>query len=1113
MSKRGPVESLASLSRTTRPITRRNKSDNLSCSWCSRDISPDADHVVLSPCQCTVCPKCLLFELAPRGNSEAQCHCCSSPICSHQYFESRLAQLPKAEYQKPTAEPQIDDKTWLQQPMKCLTLSYVKQKQLTPDKPFECTVLYGVRIVNEGGGNSKFDLQKCVVPFTFVGSNQQTNRAMCDQMHEFGVFLHQIVTIRSATPYSEAESLSPQRFVAKKLDNPTLLLSLCFGMATGTVMDSDAIRQPITDPINQTLSDKAKASKVQSQFLAIAGAEGMLLRSISNYPCEFQLMVNRVMQMEQMSRSAKDFLSITRIGASRALTQANLCRSVVEALSVEVHVPWNGFHFLIVDNIGFKDIANHDPENIGTLQCTQMIDVIIHPKELIAAGILSPEGKLLLSATPANTHANLQREEGAAVRLTAVSKEAKAILTECVAESIMTAIADSLHNKFEVGCTRLRSARFISFETKGILLRNTPLAGMYAEDVEAYIQATEPSTNQDHHQYFYQPNMKAQIVKRDLARTTTIKAILNYMVAVQNKARLEYEASVRREATEGRISEEEEPTDTEMEESGESRMSEQDEPTEDQDEPNSPPLMSVAGSYVVADGQPTTQFDRLLNQDASAGANRRYRNVHCFMGGFHTILKLHNAIGKLFDYIFKYYFGTYRRTLARIFYIQFPGDSRQIEKEFPELLQAIYGSAAKYFHAKYGRAPSAKELNEFMLERGKKYPLVALIILYSRYAEVAKTMKMSERIGPRGCMKTFIATLQFALPLFAMTHKTDYVRLISGFFKTWECASPLDKALYEKFLFTQVGPTGIPTMTDLFMEMFNRQTRADCGKRVFKGLEERLEQSNYMNAVERQEDGNIIQHLRTGGQAKKTSRSETHITTTASSPIIKMYDFIHNKARLFDTEAPPIIGHNAEDGTPVYAEEGSYAVQGNEHLNPELLYFCVAGEKRAKEYFQLYEIDQQHAVGRSEEDVSLKSLAISAGDLSKLKEMYVETKVSVTASALNKLMNKDKLVAAIKDVHFTLTFELEQDEEPELPNRLDSKKKDVLIAMLIEKRKKHYKIDKDAKAYIEEQAKKEFDADHQAELSISEVLDLDIYKLDGAVWERPRYNKPIEINE
>jgi hypothetical protein len=181
MSKRGPVESLASLSRTTRPITRRTKSDNLSCSWCSRTIPPEADHVVLSPCKCTVCPRCLLHELAPRGNNEVQCLCCSSPICTHQYFESWLAQLPKATYQKPSAEPQVDDKLWLQQPMKCLTLSYLNQKELTPDEPFECIVLYGVRIVHGGGGDSKFDLQKCVVPFTFVGGvSRSTDQSAAD---------------------------------------------------------------------------------------------------------------------------------------------------------------------------------------------------------------------------------------------------------------------------------------------------------------------------------------------------------------------------------------------------------------------------------------------------------------------------------------------------------------------------------------------------------------------------------------------------------------------------------------------------------------------------------------------------------------------------------------------------------------------------------------------------------------------------------------------------------------------------------------------------------------------------------------------------------------------
>jgi len=67
-------------------------------------------------------------------------------------------------------------------------------------------------------------------------------------------------------------------------------------------------------------------------------------------------------------------------------------------MSSEVHVPYNCLYFLIVDNIGFKDIANHDPTKIGTLQCTQLIDVVIQQDELIAAGILSQNGELLLSS-------------------------------------------------------------------------------------------------------------------------------------------------------------------------------------------------------------------------------------------------------------------------------------------------------------------------------------------------------------------------------------------------------------------------------------------------------------------------------------------------------------------------------------------------------------------------------------------------------------------------------------------------------------------------------------------------------------------------------------------
>jgi hypothetical protein len=53
-----------------------------------------------------------------------------------------MAQLPKVEYHEPEKEEQINDKSWLQQPMKCLSLTFNEQKQSTPDRNFVSTVLY-----------------------------------------------------------------------------------------------------------------------------------------------------------------------------------------------------------------------------------------------------------------------------------------------------------------------------------------------------------------------------------------------------------------------------------------------------------------------------------------------------------------------------------------------------------------------------------------------------------------------------------------------------------------------------------------------------------------------------------------------------------------------------------------------------------------------------------------------------------------------------------------------------------------------------------------------------------------------------------------------------------
>jgi len=76
-----------------------------------------------------------------------------------------------------------------------------------------------------------------------------------------------------------------------------------------------------------------------------------------------------------------------------------------------------------------------------------------------------------------------------------------------------------------------------------------------------------------------------------------------------------------------------------------------------------------------------------------------------------------------------------------------------------------------------GRDLSAPDVYEFMLQRAKEYPLCMLVLLEMRLATVAKMMKNAERIGERGSVEPFLTAVKFAMRLFAMTHKTDYMRL------------------------------------------------------------------------------------------------------------------------------------------------------------------------------------------------------------------------------------------------------------------------------------------------------------------------------------------------
>jgi len=138
---------------------------------------------------------------------------------------------------------------------------------------------------------------------------------------------------------------------------------------------------------------------------------------------------------------------------------------------------------------------------------------------------------------------------------------------------------------------------------------------------------------------------------------------------------------------------------------------------------------------------------------------------------------------------------------------------------------------------KKNRPVSSVEVNDFMLQRAKDYPLCAFALLELRIGTVMKLMRNSERLGIRGCVDTFLTAIRLILPLFAVTHKTDYVYLCQDLLKWYYCASDAQKIVYEQFIFTQLTAWGNAIFHDYHVELNVMNIREYCGKTHYAGID------------------------------------------------------------------------------------------------------------------------------------------------------------------------------------------------------------------------------------------------------------------------------------
>ena len=160
-----------------------------------------------------------------------------------------------------------------------------------------------------------------------------------------------------------------------------------------------------------------------------------------------------------------------------------------------------------------------------------------------------------------------------------------------------------------------------------------------------------------------------------------------------------------------------------------------------------------------------------------------HKNTFCSFGGLHTVMEGLNASGEFFEEHLKDIFRAFRDTAAKVDWILKPSHPRQRENDYSWYLLASYAVAAKNLSDQEDCPVSSVEVNDFMLQWAKDYPLCAFALLELRIGTVMKLMRNSERLGIRGCVDTFLTAIRLILPLFAVTHKTDYVYLCQDLLK------------------------------------------------------------------------------------------------------------------------------------------------------------------------------------------------------------------------------------------------------------------------------------------------------------------------------------------
>jgi hypothetical protein len=226
-----------------------------------------------------------------------------------------------------------------------------------------------------------------------------------------------------------------------------------------------------------------------------------------------------------------------------------------------------------------------------------------------------------------------------------------------------------------------------------------------------------------------------------------------------------------------------------------------------------PKVLEETPLPLCGDGNPTYLCSILLRDK-----HEKYKGkVSAFSGGFHQLLEAHRKRGDAFGKShLEDVFSCWRPSEGQLRWVMNPGDPNQISAELSMYVLAMYSAAIRSCLQTKARNNAdnscdeikicARDVVDHMVDRAKQYPIVMMVLMELRFAQLTFMLHESERNG--GDVNLFLTAQKFLGRLYASTHCTKYVSMLADFFVEWHCCSPAERIIFEKGIFTRKTKNG-----------------------------------------------------------------------------------------------------------------------------------------------------------------------------------------------------------------------------------------------------------------------------------------------------------------